>query len=265
MARTKIEAVCMTKSAVLALKLITIVSALILWEALARSGILYADVVPSLIDIGSALANLVTSADTYGHAGWTLMEVAAALGLGAFAGIAAGIVLGVNDFLRRAYEPYLYYFGATPKLIFFPIMIMWFGIGPSSKIALAAVTCFFPIALSTLSGMRAINPVYLRVGRSFRAGHWQMIRKIYLPAMRRPILTGLRLGLGLATVVTLLAETKLSNRGLGHLVIQAFTIFDMPRMYALLIAIFFFAIGANVLLARMEASQRSGRAGAAFA
>lgn len=255
----------MTKNAILTLRLITVLSGLILWEALARSGILYADVVPSLTDIGAALANLVTTADTYAQAGWTLMEIASALGVGALAGIAAGIVLGANEFLRRAYEPYLYYFGATPKLIFFPIMIMWFGVGPSSKIALSAVTCFFPIALSTLAGMRAINPVYLRVGQSFRAGHWQTIRKIYLPAMRGPILTGLRLGLGLATVVTLLAETKLSNRGLGHLVIQAFTIFDMPRMYALLIVIFVFAIGANILLARMERSRQTGGASAAFA
>ena len=254
----------MSSGGILTLRLTTILVLLILWESLARSGILYADVVPSLIDIGAALANLVTAADTYAHAGWTLMEVGAALSLGALAGIAAGILLGANDFLRRAYEPYLYYFGATPKLIFFPVMIMWFGIGPSSKIALSAVTCFFPIALSTLAGMRAINPIYLRVGRSFRAGRWQTIRKIYLPAMRGPILTGLRLGLGLATVVTLLAETKLSNRGLGHLVIQAFTIFDMPRMYALLIAIFVFAIGANILLARMEQSRQTGRAGAAF-
>jgi len=254
----------MRKSTILAIRLATILMLLILWEALARSGILYADVVPSLIDIGLALANLAGSADTYAQAGWSLMEIASALGIGALAGIAAGILLGANDFLRRAYEPYLYYFGATPKLIFFPVMIMWFGIGPSSKIALSAVTCFFPVALSTLAGMRTINPVYLRVGETFRANRWQMIRKIYLPAMRGPILTGLRLGLGLATVVTLLAETKLSNRGLGHLVIQAFTIFDMPRMYALLIAIFVFAIGANILLARFEGSRPGGRATAAF-
>jgi ABC-type nitrate/sulfonate/bicarbonate transport system permease component len=142
-------------------------------------------------------------------------------------------------------------------------MIMWFGIGPGSKIALAAVACFFPIALSTLAGMRGINPVFLRVGKTFRASAWQSVTKIYLPALRGPILTGLRLGLGLAVVVTLLAETKLSNQGLGHLVIQAFTIFDMPRMYALLVTIFVIASGANVLLARLEAPRGSGRLAAA--
>lgn len=255
----------MSRRAIFGIRLASVLAVLVLWEIVARSGLLYADVVPSLIAIGAALVNLVASADTYTHIGWTLMEVSAALGIGGIAGIAAGVLLGANHFLRRAYEPYLYYFGATPKLILFPIMIMWFGVGPSSKIALAAVTCFFPVALSTLGGMRGINPVFLRVGKTFRASNWQMVRKIYLPALRQPILTGLRLGLGLATVVTLLAETKLSNRGLGHLVIQAFTIFDMPRMYALLIAIFFFAIGANILLARMEDTRLGTRPGSALA
>jgi NitT/TauT family transport system permease protein len=240
------------RAQIFAIRVGTVFAVLVLWEIIARSGLLYQDVVPSLIGIGTALVTLLSNADTYGHIGWTAWEVAMALGIGGLFGVAAGLLLGTNDFLRRAYEPYLYYFGATPKLIFFPIMIMWFGIGPSSKIALAAVTCFFPIALSTLSGMRGINPVFLRVGKTFRANIWQTVRKIYLPAMRGPILTGLRLGLGLAVVVTLLAETKLSNQGLGHLVIQSFTIFDMPRMYALLVTIFVFAIGANVLLARLE-------------
>ena len=79
-----------------------------------------------------------------------------------------------------------------------------------------------------------------------------MIRCIYLPAMREPIVTGLRLGLGVAIIGTLLAETKLSNKGLGYLVIQAYALFDMPRMYALLILLFVLSIGVNALLGRFS-------------
>jgi ABC-type nitrate/sulfonate/bicarbonate transport system permease component len=79
-----------------------------------------------------------------------------------------------------------------------------------------------------------------------------MVRCIYLPAMREPIVTGLRLGLGVAIIGTLLAETKLSNRGLGYLVIQAYALFDMPRMYALLILLFVLAIGVNALIGRLS-------------
>ena len=91
----------------------------------------------------------------------------------------------------------------------------------------------------------------IRVGNSFRANTWQMVTKIYLPAMRHPIINGVRLGLGVALIGTLLAETKLSNKGIGFLIIQAYSIFDMPRMYAMLIVLFVLAIGANALVGRL--------------
>ena len=166
-------------------------------------------------------------------------------------GIVAGLVVGANKFLAKAFEPYLYYLGPTPKIIFFPIMIMWFGTGYGSKIAMGTVSCFFPIALNVAAGMRQIDQVLIRVGQSFRANPWQMALKIYLPAMRHPIINGLRLGLGVALIGTLLAETKISNRGIGFMVIDAYTKFDMPRMYAILIVLFVLAIGANTLVARL--------------
>jgi ABC-type nitrate/sulfonate/bicarbonate transport system permease component len=93
--------------------------------------------------------------------------------------------------------------------------------------------------------------VLIRVGRSFRLSQWQMAWKIYMPAMRHPIINGVRLGLGVALIATLLAETKLSNRGIGFLIIQAYSLFDMPRMYAMLIVLFVLAIGANALVGRL--------------
>jgi ABC-type nitrate/sulfonate/bicarbonate transport system permease component len=78
-----------------------------------------------------------------------------------------------------------------------------------------------------------------------------MVTKIYLPAMRAPIVNGVRLGLGVAIIGTLLAETKLSNRGVGFLIINSYSTFNMPRMYALLIVVFVVAIGANALISRL--------------
>jgi ABC-type nitrate/sulfonate/bicarbonate transport system permease component len=171
--------------------------------------------------------------------------------IGGLAGLAFGILLGSNKLLGRAYEAYLYYLGPTPKIIFFPVMIMWFGVGPGSKVAMGTISCFFPVALSAAAGMRQINPILIRVGQSFRASTWQMVTKIYLPAMRQPILNGVRLGLGVAIIGTLLAETKLSNRGIGFLIINAYSTFNMPRMYALLIVLFVLSIGVNALVGRL--------------
>src|SRR6185503_19462957 len=130
---------------------------------------------------------LLASPMFYAHLQATAGEVGTALVIGGAAGLVVGLVLGANRFLGRAFEPYLYYLGPTPKIIFFPIMIMWFGTGPGSKIAMGAVSCFFPIVISVAAGMRQIAPVLVRVGRSFRAAPWQMTRLVYLPAMRTPI------------------------------------------------------------------------------
>ena len=221
------------------------------WEALAASGWLFRDVVPSLTVIAAAMVRLLGSADFYANLGVTAAEIGAALALGVSAGLAVGILLGANRFLSQAFESLLLYLGPTPKIIFFPVMIMWFGVGAGSKIAMGALSCFFPIAISAAAGLREIDRVLVRVGQSFRASPWQMVMKIYLPAMRAPIVNGVRLGLGVAVIGTLLAETKLSNRGLGYLVIQAYSLFDMPRMYALLIVLFVVAIGANALVGRL--------------
>lgn len=231
---------------------IAIIAAILaVWEITAASGLLYRDVVPSLLAIGAAVFRLLTHSEYYWHLGVTAGEIVTALAIGGTSGLLVGLVLGANKLLSRAFEPYLYYLGPTPKIIFFPVMIMWFGVGPGSKVAMGAISCFFPIALSTAAGMREIDKVLIRVGRSFRANQWQMATKIYLPAMRHPIINGVRLGLGVALIGTLLAETKLSNRGIGFLIIQAYSLFDMPRMYAMLIVLFVVSIGANALIGRL--------------
>jgi ABC-type nitrate/sulfonate/bicarbonate transport system permease component len=187
----------------------------------------------------------------YWHLYVTFYEIAIGMIIGGLSGLVAGIALGSSRLLRQAYEPLLYYLGPCPKIIFFPVMIMWFGVGPGSKVAMGAISCFFPVALNVAGGMREIDKVLIRVGRSFRANTWQMVTKIYLPAMRHPMINGIRIGLGVCLIGTLLAETKLSNSGVGFLVIQAYSLFNMPLMYALLIVLFVIAIGANAVIGKL--------------
>ena len=267
-------------SPVTVLRIGIILTAVVLWEAgayiasilgridptLASLGTIMSKVMPSLVVIGQSLAQLLFHPDLkwplggsgplipafYWHLYVTLAEVVIALAIGGFAGLIAGLALGANPFLSGAFERYLYYLGPTPKIVFFPVMIMWFGVGPESKVAMGTISAFFPIALSVAAGMRQIDRVLIRVGQSFRLNTWQMVTKIYLPAMREPIVNGIRLGMGVALIGVLLAETKLSNRGIGFMIIDAYNTFDMPRMYAVLAVLFVIAIGANTLVGRLS-------------
>jgi NitT/TauT family transport system permease protein len=254
------------------LRIALLVAVLAIWEGVAASGRVLDKIMPSLVAIGGQLVHILTHPDMplkvdvgigslrlafdlmipdfYRHLWITMAEVFGAMAIGGTAGLLVGLALGANPFLSQAFERFLYYLGPTPKIIFFPVMIMWFGVGPASKVAMGAISCFFPVALSVAAGMRQIDKVLIQVGRSFRANTWQMVTKIYLPAMRQPVINGVRLGLGVAVIGTLLAETRLANRGVGFLIINSYSTLDMPRMYALIILLFVVAIGANTLVAR---------------
>ena len=105
-----------------------IAGVLVFWELIARSGLLYRDVVPSLLAIGGALVKLLSTSDFYWNLGVTASEVGTALLIGGLSGVVVGLLLGGSRLLSKAYEPYLYYLGPTPKIIFFPVMIMWVGV-----------------------------------------------------------------------------------------------------------------------------------------
>ena len=246
-------------SRVTMLRIGIIVGVLAIWQLASVSGLFFRDVIPSLPVIAESLIRTLVGGDFYYNLGWTVYEICVGLCVGGSCGITVGVLLGGSPLLSRAYERFIYYLGPTPKVIFFPVMIMWFGVGPGSKMAMASLSCFFPIALSTAAGMRQVDTVLIRVGRSFRLNPMQMVRKIYLPAMRVPVLNGVRLGMGVALIGTLLAETRLSNRGIGYIIIQAYNQFDMPYMYALLILLFTLAIGANTLISRFTGSERMRR------
>ncbi|MGH6861276.1 MAG: ABC transporter permease [Phyllobacterium sp.] len=227
-----------------------------IWQLLAISGLFFRDVVPPIQSIVHGLVVLLSTGPFYANLAVTGWELAMALVVGGLAGLAVGLLLGSSPLLSDAYESWLSYLGPTPKIILFPVMIMLFGVDTGSKIAMGAISCFFPIAISVASGMRGVDPTFRRVGRSLQANRWQMFFKIELPAMAAPLVNGFRLGFGVAVIGTLLAETKLSNQGIGFMIINAYTRFDMPQMYALLIVTIAFAAIVNALAERIAGRLR---------
>ncbi len=231
-----------------------LIAALVLlgvWQALAMSGLLFRDVVPQLQLVVAGLYGVLVDASFYANLAVTAGELAAATVIGGLAGLVVGLALGGSAFMAGAYERWVNWLGPTPKIVLFPVMLMLCGVGPASKVAMGAVSCFFPMALSVAGGVRGVDPALLLVGRSFRASRTQMLRTIYLPAMSAPLVNGIRLGFGVALIGVLLAETKLSNQGIGYMIMQAYARFDMPRMYALLILSVAGAVGVNMLTGRV--------------
>lgn len=236
----------------LAIQLATIVAALAVYELVARSGIFYQGVLPPLAEIGRALVAELGQPEFYANLWVSAYEVFLGFAFGLVAGVLLGIVLGAAPVVSDVAAPFVDVFATTPKIIYLPIAMLLLGTGPASKVAMAAGSAIFPIVIAVAGGMRRIDPVLVRVGRSFRCTWAQMVAKIYLPSLVRPVVVGARLGFGLCIVIVLLSEIKIANKGIGYLTIDAYNHYRIPQMYALLLLIFAVAICANALITRLS-------------
>lgn len=234
------------------IRLVTIVVLVLLWEALAHSGLFYKDVIPSIWKIVYALIQELTDAGFYNDLGYTLAEHAVGFTVGSAIAIVAGIAIGGNPFVRRMAEPYLNALGSTPKVIFLPILFLVFGTGIESKMAKGAVSAFFPVIFATILGMVLVRPVHKRVGLSFAISRWQMATKIYLPSMISPLMTGLKLAMAITVTGVLVAELKYASAGIGYRLSNYYDEFQIAPLYALIIVCFALAAFAHIGMSALQ-------------
>ena len=234
------------------IKLLTILVLIGLWEGLSRSGLFYKGVLPSTWMVVEAIADELADSSFYRDLGITMLETSVGFVAGAVIALLFALVLGTNAYVRRMIEPYIIAIGGTPKIIFLPILFLIFGLGIESKMAKAALSAFFPIVLSATNGIVQIPPVLLRVGWGFDLSRWQMLTKIYLPAVTNPLLTGLQLGAAMAIIGVLSAEISYANAGLGYRLIRDADQFKIPSVYALIVLIFAVSATINFAMTRLQ-------------
>lgn len=246
----------------LKIQLGTILLVLALWEVLGRSGLILRAVFPPFSEVLAQLVSLLSSVAVWQHISVSLYEIVWGFAIGGALGLLVGAPLGTNDYLYRLFEPLLYYLGAIPKIILLPVFILYLGVGVESKMGMAAISAFFPIAVNTALAVREVQPILVRAARTLGADRWQIYTKVYVPSTLGPILSGFQLGLGVAITGTLLAETSVAQAGLGFRAIELYSQFRVAEMYALIFLIFVFALllntGITRLIQRATRHERSG-------
>lgn len=145
-------------------------------------------------------------------------------------GISLGLVLGVRPDLEAVVGPYLTAMYSAPRVAFVSLLLVWFGFGLATNVTLVFLGALFPITLNTMAGAKLVSPVYLKVGRSFRATRWEMFSKIILPFSLPYIFTGLRLAVGRGLIGVFLAEMVGADQGLGFYILRAGTQFETDRV-----------------------------------
>lgn len=226
-------------------QILTLIAIVVVWESIGRTEVLFPDLFPPFAVILQSLWIYLTTPILLPHLQASLAAVGGALVLGTVAGVPLGIIFGSRRSWLEIFEPLVLYAAVVPKIVIFPIFILFLGIGVGSKLAVGAIAAFFPIVLLTIAGMREVRPVYLDVARSMGLGTVQLASHVYLPAISGQVFTGIRIGLGAAVTGALLAETKIAKAGLGFMIVEYYSQFRIAEMYALLLLIFILAALAN--------------------
>lgn len=205
-----------------------------LWElsAVGRNPLLY--VPPSRVwpALGRVLG-LEVYPTLLAHFALTAFEVLVAYLLAIGLGLALGFLLGLPRHVGEIYEPLLAALYAIPSVVWYPSLMLFFGLGSASKIAFGVLLGFFPIVLAVLAGIRSVDPHLLTVARGLGAGPGTCFVKVILPAITATLLAGLRAGLALCVVGVLVGEILGSRRGLGYLINYAYGLFRTPDYVAL--------------------------------
>jgi NitT/TauT family transport system permease protein len=178
------------------------------------------------------------------HAIVTVEEVLLGFVVGAGAGLLVGYVLARSRMANLVLSPYLVAAQSTPILALAPLLILWFGAGLLSKVVICGLIVFFPVAVSTLVGLRSVDPRLLELGRSLRATPRQVLLTLEIPAALPSIMGGIRVGVTLAVVGAIIGEWAGADRGLGHLInLARASLFDIPLMFATLLMTALLGVG----------------------
>ena len=155
------------------------------------------------------------------HLSASLIRISLAAAIALALAVPIGLAMGLNRWAKGVFDPPIEFYWPLPPLSYLPLMIIWLGIGETSKIALLALAMFAPICLSAQAGVRSVPLERVNAALSLGATRWQLFRHIVLPSALPEILTGLRIALGVGWGTLVAAELIASTRGIGYMIMSA--------------------------------------------
>ena len=186
----------------------------------------------------------------------TATEFAVAVVLATTTGTIVGFFVSLSRYSARVFEPLFAGIYSVPIILFLPLYVLFFGLGPASKIALGATIGFFPIALNTIAGFGYVDKMLVVAARSMGASDVQLFRYVLLPAALPIMLTGMRMGFTVALLSIIGSETIASLAGLGHRIVHLAEAMEMAPMFAYIVFVVAIAAILNMLVSALEARGR---------
>jgi len=249
------------KSAPVLLGTLSFAVILLVWESAVRLGWANPFFISQPSAIAASLDRAAKSGELWHNLAVSLREFAIGYGASVFVGILAGALAGRFRTLEYALDPFLWFLYSAPLIAFYPIFVLWFGLGVPTVIVIAFLLSVTQIATSTLSGFQNVNPGLLRAARSFGATERDLWWKVVLPASVPMVIAGLRLGVGRALMGVVIGELFGATAGLGYSIAYYGALLKTTDMIASLVVIVVLGVLCTQGLSALEARFDSWRTG----
>jgi ABC-type nitrate/sulfonate/bicarbonate transport system permease component len=204
---------------------------IVAWELIGRFGLVDAFFLPQPTSIVKAMARMTASGELLKHMEASIFRALSGYVLAAILGVGLGIAICWSKFIENVFDPIFELMRPISTLGLVPLMIIWFGIGNGSKIAIVLKACFFPILLNTVAGIRGVNLKLIQAGRSLGASERQIWTKVILPAAMPVIFTGMRISTAISMLAIVGVEMFSADSGLGFVIIDSQRVFATDKMF----------------------------------
>jgi len=225
---------------------LSILSLAVLWEVAGRS--VNSALIPPLSQIGAAWWKMLASGKLLSNLTMSLTTLAAGFFLAVLLGIVVGVLMGRFRAVEHFLDLYVNSLMSAPATAFVPVLILWFGLGVQSRIAVVFLFAVFVIIINTMTGVKQVDSILLEMARSFGAKEREIFFKIILPASMPAIMAGVRLGMGRAVKGMVTAEMLLTLTGIGAMIMQYGSAFATDSLFAVILTILIIAMIATKLV-----------------
>ena len=227
------------------------------WYFATQSGSISALFLPKPANVYATLERLMQTASFWSAVTVTLTTILKAFAIAIVTGLVVGYAVTRSKLATQVIEPVIAGLFTVPITLFFPMFILFFGIGTGSKVAYGATYAFFPIALNTIAAFANMEERYLRAARSMGAGRFDTFRHVLLPGALPVLITGMRIGFFICFASVLGGETISSVAGIGRNIALAAELMESARMYAWISFVIFTSVTLNLLVYSLENHIRS--------
>lgn len=223
-----------------------------LWEGAVKYFEIPIFLIPPPSLVLKSLTHMIRSGVCLLHFQYTISEILLGFAIGSVVGVFLGALIAQFQLVEKTLYPYLVAFQTLPKIAVAPLLILWFGFGISSKVAMAAMVSFFPVLVNLIAGLKSVDADKVDLMRSLSASEWQIFRMVKFPSALPHLFAGLDIGIIFSVLAAIVGEFVGAQKGLGMLIVQMNFNLDVAGVFSVLIILCAMGVGLHLIIQKIQ-------------